>query len=366
MLAGSGFLPVFAPLHALLAAPPLAINGLSASPWQHGGGAHYSSETVAGLLVGAIFGTRFLASLVACRLRTPPGATVLVVSLAGLAVALLETHAEGILPPARPFAWPTVSPRAARLRPILAQIPPSAPVSAQSNLFPHLSRRPAIYVFPSVEDAEYVVLDVVSPSSPLYPEQLIGEAGALLASPRWQVLAADDGFFLFQRLAEPRLSFDAASLPPGFYDFAHAEAAERSTPVQAVFGDAVDFVGYRLVVLPEVTFGARRVAPLLYVRARQPVDRALRFSIYLVGPGNVTRIYDEGNATQLWYPTYRWPPGALIRLSSLPIVYTAADRLGLGVRIGVAEDAPRLPVTAAGESVSVVDGGRVARFARPP
>src|SRR5207249_1117010 len=51
------------------------------------------------------------------------------------------------------------------VRAVLALVPPSAPVSAQSNLVAHLSEREGIWEFPRLEEAEYVLLDARGPRS---------------------------------------------------------------------------------------------------------------------------------------------------------------------------------------------------------
>ncbi|MCU0522430.1 MAG: DUF2079 domain-containing protein, partial [Anaerolineae bacterium] len=50
----------------------------------------------------------------------------------------------------------------------LEQVPAGAPVSAQSDIAPHISERRAIYVFPTVNDAEYVLLDATSTIFPVH------------------------------------------------------------------------------------------------------------------------------------------------------------------------------------------------------
>ncbi len=51
---------------------------------------------------------------------------------------------------------------------LLTLIPERAPVSAQSDLAPHVSSRSKVYVFPTVADAEYVLLDAKSTIFPVH------------------------------------------------------------------------------------------------------------------------------------------------------------------------------------------------------
>jgi uncharacterized membrane protein len=384
LLAGTGFLALFGPLQLILAAPILAVNGLSGSTWQHGGGAHYSAEVVPALIVAAVFGTRALSDF--ARRRAAPGAprghVVLAVALAGLAVATAQSWRNGVLPPAARFAWPVSgAAHAAAAAPLLARIPPDAAVSAQSNLHPHLSSRPRLYVYPAVEDAEYVLLDVAGTSDPLFPDALFPAASTLLDNPAFDLLGAADGLLLFRRrpagapgapAPAPGAPPDAQAtpgatprpLPPAFYSFTRPAPDEPYTPVRADLGDLFDVVGYRLEPLPEVDFIVRRARLTLFVRARHAADRAYRFTPFIVQPDGFTRIFDDGTPTQLWVPTDRWRPGEVMRLAYPPLTYRSGDRLGIGAQIGVEPVTPRLAVHDADRPVT--DGNRVVVLGRLP
>jgi uncharacterized membrane protein len=55
-------------------------------------------------------------------------------------------------------------------RSLIAQIPPEASVSAQDELLPHLSHRREIYLFPTIEDADYILMDRLGSTYPLEPD----------------------------------------------------------------------------------------------------------------------------------------------------------------------------------------------------
>ncbi len=429
LLAGTGFLAALGPLELATAAPTLAVNGLSWSIWQHGGGAHYSAEVVPSLVVAAIAGTRRLAGrrlplagglgrragvdtgrashdggrfirrsfLVSCpssfvlrlssfvrprhslvdALASLPGGPVMALALAGLTLALVEARREGILPPSERFVWPAPSAHGARLGPLLARIPAAAAVSAQSNVFPHLSDRPKVYVFPAIEDAEYVLVDVFGISDPLHPDELFGAVQGLLASPQFELLAGDDGYLLFRRRALAQAaaghlaSLDSSKthgvppLPPSFSTFALPGEPARYTLASGSFGGLLDLAGYHLEPLPEVNFTQRRVMATIYLRARRAVEQDYRIVPFIIQPNGFVRSFDEGNATQLWYPTSRWRTGELVAVRFPPITYLRGDRLGIGIQLGAGGAVTRLPA-APGPARRVVDRGFVLELERLP
>ena len=360
LLTSSGVLALLGPLQLAVSAPALAINGLSNSTWQHGGGAHYSAEAIPALLVAAIFGTGWLAAQAQRWLRLPRTDVLLALALIGLSMAVIESRQEGILPPAKRFAWPSGEVRADRLAPLQEQIPADAVVSAQSNVFPHLSGREKIYVFPTIDDAEYVLLDVAGTSDPLQIDELYDAANALLDNPRFALLAGDDGLLLFKRRAAGSAASSAAPdvVPPAFYSFTRAAEHERYTPVEVSFEGLFEIVGYRLEALPEVRYSIRRVIPTLYVRPRADISRNYRLMLLVVGYDNFLREVDSGNPTQLWHPTSQWSVGELIRIRYPPLTYHPGARLGIRVQTtgtGAAEG--RLRVTQA--TVPLLDQDRV-------
>src|SRR5581483_8584078 len=64
-------------------------------------------------------------------------------------------------------AIPRVGPHEQLAARFLSQVPPDVPVSASTTLLPHLSERPSIYLFPTLRDAEYVLIDASAPPAPV-------------------------------------------------------------------------------------------------------------------------------------------------------------------------------------------------------
>jgi len=145
----------------------LAVNLLSTHTAQHSLGLHYGAYPLALSMVASVFGIAWLSRWRPLdrawrRLHVPPAGRALL-----LASALLLAEVA---------AWATVSPlggrfdersyqrtqHAAAIERVMAQIPPDAPLSAQSNLVPHLSQRRFVRDFPRVDHAAYVVIDLQS------------------------------------------------------------------------------------------------------------------------------------------------------------------------------------------------------------
>jgi uncharacterized membrane protein len=89
---------------------------------------------------------------------------------------------------------------------ILARVPPTASVSAQDALVPHLSHREEIYLYPRrADEAQYIALDTQGSYYPLTPDPYEMGVQGLLANPNYSILAEADGYFLFQQAEGPSI-----------------------------------------------------------------------------------------------------------------------------------------------------------------
>ena len=88
------------------------------------------------------------------------------------------------------------------VRTLMEQIPPEASVSAQDELLPHLSHRHEIYLFPTVEDADYILIDRLGSTYPLEAKdyEVFWQAAQ---EPYGYVKLYDDHDFLLLRRQEP-------------------------------------------------------------------------------------------------------------------------------------------------------------------
>jgi hypothetical protein len=349
-----------------LALPVLALNVFSNWSWTYSEGAHYSASIVPFVIVSAIYGTGFLARALEDRRLAPYKRAVLGLAAWVLTVSIIHHHEIGVSPIARTFYPPRIDAHDRLAERFLSLIPPQAPVSAQSNLYPHLSHRQKAYFFPAVNDAEYVLLDVTSSAYPLTVQGLRLEAVQLLRSAQFGVLAAEDGYLLLKRSAPPSHS---AEMPAAFYRFAYAGNEDVAHRMQVRFGDALELVGYDVTILNLVhahelpaqikTFWRPLLTP--------PVD--YEFTLFFTrSDGAIVYAYDQETATTIWLPPSQWQEGEIVSVET--------PALGVGrlhdVLVGVTEPGgdpweaeDRLPVKLSrGSDVELRGDGTLLRLFR--
>jgi hypothetical protein len=329
---GGGWLAWLSPLMLIPALPILALNALSSSPWMAAGKAHYSVLVLPFLIAGAAGGlgrvARWQRTLEAHR---APGAR----RLSALAAACLVLTSAvsyvwaGAGPRAANFALPTLTEHAQIAGNIAGAIPPEAGVSASSSLVPRLSQRPRIYVFPAIEDADHVFVDVTAGAG-IYAGDLYQRVSMLLAEGGWDIREARDGLLLLSRAAG-RSALSAADLPAEFYSFARAEGRSVSydAPVSSLMASPKTFLegdlellSAELVPSPSARLDVEGPHGELHTiwRANGPlpdwVRPAFRFDL------RDGRQIDGGDAPTLWwYPPERWLPGELVRIDVPSVPY---------------------------------------------
>jgi hypothetical protein len=207
-----------APLFLLPAIPALAVILLAAALSENTVLAHYFAPVIPFLFIAAVRGSVYVGQRVA-RLTykddadlSYEGGSRLATSFA-LTTALLAALFLSSLPPGWGFRLPRyyqASEHERAMANILDLIPSEATVSAQTGLFPHLSRRSTIYLFPTVADAEYLVLnlDYSASKAPVDDFIFYPTVEGLLADPAFHILAFDHGVLLLQR--------GSGQSPPGF------------------------------------------------------------------------------------------------------------------------------------------------------
>ena len=160
------------------AASELALNLLSSFAPQRSIEFQYASVTVAVAALAAVVGTARIAGWVARRAHVRPAAVATAVSAGALIASLglqIEEHgAPRALASDAAGSYAYGSERARVGRAIVRNLPPDVPISAQGSVASHVSERPVVYVFPTVREAEWVVLDTAGNHFPVDIQRLPG------------------------------------------------------------------------------------------------------------------------------------------------------------------------------------------------
>ncbi len=237
------YLAFLAPWIWVLALPTMALNLLSTDASQYSGLYQYDAEMVPVLIfstIEALVLIVWLVQKILARLRVQIEQRnhtnlsvsqkrvdwvayngVLLVLLCGILFGVYHADYErGTAPFSQGFKWPTQQQvHYASAQPIMAMIPPTASVSAQSNLIPHISHRSHIYQFPYGDTvADYVFLDATSDITPFGNSyNYINEAKSVMINGHYGIVVARDGYLLLKHgLPSPGVS-SLSPVKPGKY-----------------------------------------------------------------------------------------------------------------------------------------------------
>jgi uncharacterized membrane protein len=208
------FTSLLDPLLLLLALPSLAINILSDNPATYTPNVfHYTAPIVPFIIVSSISGIARLSRRLGRDdegLRSAWQRRLLVaVTAASLGYHMIA----GYTPLRLGFRWPAPDAHDALAQQMLSEIPPSASVSAQNSLVPHLTNRPLIYTFPKNEGAEYIAIDTQSSYFPFGDrEELCKEVRQLVDGTSYGVVYFADGLLLLQRDVPDRVSVSPTAI----------------------------------------------------------------------------------------------------------------------------------------------------------
>jgi hypothetical protein len=277
--------------------------------------------------------------------------------------ALGYNYVRGFCPWSQNFEIPQVAAHHRLFQRFAAQIPPEAVISTTPPLFPHLSHRRVIYLFPEVRDAEFVLLDV-SGVTDMHPNDVHDLFQQLTGSGQFGVVDAADGYILLKRGAT-----GLAALPDAFFDFARASDPQPQYPVQVDFGGRLRLRGFDL----EDRFRWRLTKVRLYWEVLQPLPHETRpYPFFVNDQGQMVEDTTfRPMVASLWYPPSQWRPGEIVVTETTPWDLGDAFFLGVGVLSGGDWGAvnQRWPVTgvASEQVVRVFDKGtwvRLLRFER--
>jgi uncharacterized membrane protein len=372
-LSGGG-LSILHPLSLLMAWPGIAINTFSSYAWMRSGGGHYSAAIVPFLVIAAAYGTDWLAWQLACgqggkraknKWRVYFAASLALVGI-GLAVALIHHYQNGISPLSRRFALEPVTEHARRSERFVERInslPPEVPISVASNLYPHVSHRQQVYLFPTISSAQFILLDVTGPSSPAGMGEQSQIVRELLDYAQFGVTASDHGFLLLER------GLDQYRLSPAFYEAFRAGDALPQVPVGADFGGLLRLDGFdwvvRPVVRPELV-----VEITTYWQALAPLDDEYRLVFFFWDEDRrLVRVQPEEQAVH-WYPTWLWEPGQVVKVTLPPLPVGDLPHVGVAVVHTGAESSDIagrvVPINSVnGEPLSLWEGNTILELVRP-
>jgi uncharacterized membrane protein len=330
-----GFLALLAPEIVLLALPSLGINLLADFPPMHRvTELIYAAPIAPFVLIAAVYGAARLHNWVACvpqftthnsQLTIHNSRVSGLISLLVILAAGYTHYHYGYLPGGGNHRLYPITEHDRRGAALIAQIPAEAKVSAQDRLNPHVSGRATVYIFPRIDDADTVFLDVTGPAWPQHPVDLRRTVDELLAGD-FGVAAAEDGYLLLRKgVADDQL-------PGAFYTAFRRPGYVAENPARLWFGDAIELLDYRVT-----RDDHGELITEFYWQLTSPTTQEYQFYIgYLDRRGTVlhdTQFYPP--VVTLWYPTSQWQPGEPVLVQTLPWTLDVEQfTLVIGVYIG--------------------------------
>lgn len=273
-------LPLLAPAAFALAVPSLAYLALGNSPAQYSILYHYQAPVIPLVFFASIAG---MARLLRWGLPRPVLATV-VLGAAGVAYLALSPAPFGrAFEPERYHGGE----HAAILDRFIATVPPDTPVSAARNVVSRFSRRERVYNFPTVADAEIVLLDYRGLVCCGFWEDDDNALRRFVADPSFWLVDALDGVWLFHK-GTPRLP-------------------TIQQPAAVEIGGQIRFAGHNLAPLG----GQRYELTLWWQALRRPDDRYAVF-VHVLDP-NGRRVWQhDSEPLDGLFPTTEFPPGRFL------------------------------------------------------
>ncbi|MCS6801710.1 MAG: DUF2079 domain-containing protein [Chloroflexota bacterium] len=327
-------LPLLAPAAFALALPTLGYLALGNSPAQYSILYHYQAPLIPLLLFATIAG---MARLVRWGVPRAAVAALLLGAAAGAYLLLSPAPLGRAFEPERYHGGE----HAAILDRFVAAVPPDTPVSAARNVVSRFSRRERVYNFPTIADAEIVLLDYRGYVCCGFWEDDDHALRRFVADPAFWLVDAADGVWLFQR-GTPR--------PPTIQH-----------PAAVDIGGQIRLSGHDLTPL-----GNRRYELTLWWQAlRPPDDRYTVFVHVLDADGRRVWQHDSEPLDGL-FPTTDFPPGRFLpdrRRLDLGGLPAGEYRVYIGMYVWGGGDRLPIPVTAGTE---FPDAYLLTRIALPP
>ena len=312
----------------ILAGPSLGISLLSNNPLMHRMERyHYAASMIPVILTAAVFGLDWLSRVVPGKSKRGRSVRVTVLATLIVVASLWYHYHRGFTPLSRSFSWPDVTPHHRMLDEIVGEIPADAVISAQANLFPHVSQRERAYLWPDPRDKEYVLLDVSDPSFWNKEGAQEGVKRDLEQDESFGWTLARDGYLVLKRGAKNR------PLPDEFFSFLKVDDPQPLYPMTVDFGDAVRLLGFSPLYERE-----EEVRFYLYFQALRPLEEDYAVTLYLTDEeGSVVGGTDRSQPALVWHPTSHWQPGETIEVMANTLTWWTGDRDHYAVALGVSE-----------------------------
>ena len=336
LLATTGGLAIFAPQYLLLGLPIFIANTFSNFAGQFSGEQHYSAPLVAVLMIAAVYGTKNL-----LKIRRPLFTvhySLFIILAIAFTIAIFYHTQTGWTPISRRAEIYAVTAHTQMLSRFTAPIPADAIVSASAAITPHLAHRPIIYTFPTVQNADFVLVDVTDVPG-AHPNDVRAKLMAMLASKEWRLLDAADGFMLLQKsvVDTPQM------LPDAFFSFARAETPSPQHPLRLIFDGKIELLGFDVLDNPF----DRLTRVRLYWSARQtPLPTELHpWAQFFNDDG--TPLSDpllQPAIETVWYPPEMWRTGEAVIATTLPADFGDKFHLAVAAVLGNSP-ATRLPLS---------------------
>jgi hypothetical protein len=286
---------------------------------------HYSAPVAPYFVLAAIGGTGVLSGFLSRRWGVQHALAVVVVPV--FLTALAYQAVAGYTPLGGEYFWPETTAHQQLLESFLNQIPPEARVSTTKTLFPHVSHRRFVYRFPTVQDADYILLDVSQATTMVPLDFRLNYLDVLKQG--FGVRDALDGYLLLERgLAQQEL-------PDGFYNmFRACTCTEPEHRVTIDFDNKLRLMGFDVR-----QDDWQRVYLRTYWTRLSGFDNQnyALFPFYVDDQGEPradARIPDL--LIHFWYPTARWKEGEVIIAETTPMELGPRARVGVGVFFGAA------------------------------
>lgn len=353
-------LALLSPGLLLVGVPLLLANLLSSFPLQYSGESHYSAALAPVIVMAAVSGAaRVLRGQKREQGRAArPGDRLPVFMFSVVLVcALAYQVAEGFTPIGGEFrrspsqGWPQVTAHQRLLTRFIERISADAAVSTTPALYPHLSHRQYIYIFPTIGDADYVLVDVAG-TTDMHPNDVKARLEQLMASGEFGVVDAADGYLLLARGA----TTPTTGLPDEFFSFARAQRTPQH-PLDVTFGGRIKLLGYDIVDNPKWRLTRFR----FYWQIDQPLAPGATLGFQVLTPAG--DVADDAALRSmpalLWYPPERWQSGETVSTESMAWYLPQAWAVVLNVTDGNGTLWPEIGPEAAGQDVEIAPDGRL-------